>query len=117
MSVVQPVNPKPFLQDLTGKECVVKLKWVGRCVDSFPTLANTEEYQNGQSVGSLGEVFIRCNNVLYASIADNVDNDGDTSQPELPSCLNPPTKYEADRHEPSFPTSGLLRKAVDLNAH
>ncbi|GAA6035179.1 hypothetical protein NBRC10512_006238 [Rhodotorula toruloides] len=28
-------------------------------------LANTEEYQDGQSVGSLGEVFIRCNNVLH----------------------------------------------------
>ncbi|KAA1121962.1 hypothetical protein PGTUg99_009739 [Puccinia graminis f. sp. tritici] len=40
MSVVHPVNPK---------------------------LANTEEYQNGQSVGSLGEVFIRCNNVLYST--------------------------------------------------
>ncbi|KNZ61169.1 small nuclear ribonucleoprotein F [Puccinia sorghi] len=67
MSVVQPVNPKPFLQDLTGKECVVKLKWGMEykgylvSVDNYMNLqlANTEEYQNGQSVGSLGEVFIR----------------------------------------------------------
>ena len=22
-----PVNPKPFLQELTGKPCIVKLKW------------------------------------------------------------------------------------------
>ncbi|KAA1073362.1 hypothetical protein PGT21_010495 [Puccinia graminis f. sp. tritici] len=73
MSVVHPVNPKPFLQDLTGKECVVKLKWGMEykgylvSVDNYMNLqlANTEEYQNGQSVGSLGEVFIRCNNVLY----------------------------------------------------
>ncbi|OBZ86921.1 Small nuclear ribonucleoprotein F [Choanephora cucurbitarum] len=28
-------------------------------------LANTEEFQNGVSVGTLGEVLIRCNNVLY----------------------------------------------------
>lgn len=73
MSVVQPVNPKPFLQDLTGKECIVKLKWGMEykgylvSVDNYMNLqlANTEEYQNGQSIGSLGEVFIRCNNVLY----------------------------------------------------
>jgi small nuclear ribonucleoprotein F len=28
-------------------------------------LANTEEFQDGKSNGMLGEVFIRCNNVLY----------------------------------------------------
>ncbi len=28
-------------------------------------LANTEEFQDGVSNGTLGEVFIRCNNVLY----------------------------------------------------
>ncbi|EGF99525.1 uncharacterized protein MELLADRAFT_57836 [Melampsora larici-populina 98AG31] len=52
---------------------MVRLKWgmeyKGYLVsmDSYMNLqlANTEEYQNGQSVGSLGEVFIRCNNVLY----------------------------------------------------
>ncbi|KAH9816583.1 hypothetical protein DFH28DRAFT_891458, partial [Melampsora americana] len=74
---VQPINPKPFLQDLTGKECMVRLKWgmeyKGYLVsmDSYMNLqlANTEEYQNGQSVGSLGEVFIRCNNVLYVSLS------------------------------------------------
>ncbi|PLW37447.1 hypothetical protein PCANC_02752 [Puccinia coronata f. sp. avenae] len=69
-----PINlQQPFLQDLTGKECVVKLKWGMEykgylvSVDNYMNLqlANTEEYQNGQSVGSLGEVFIRCNNVLY----------------------------------------------------
>ena len=25
--VLQPVNPKPFLNDLVGKKVVVKLKW------------------------------------------------------------------------------------------
>jgi small nuclear ribonucleoprotein F len=28
-------------------------------------LANTEEFVDGQSTGTLGEVLIRCNNVLY----------------------------------------------------
>lgn len=73
MSAVQPVNPKPFIQDLTGKSVFVKLKWgleyKGYLVstDSYMNiqLANTEEYEDGKSTGALGEVFIRCNNVLY----------------------------------------------------
>jgi small nuclear ribonucleoprotein F len=28
-------------------------------------LANTEEYIDGQFSGNLGEILIRCNNVLY----------------------------------------------------
>lgn len=28
-------------------------------------LTGTEEIENGKSNGQLGEVFIRCNNVLY----------------------------------------------------
>eukprot|EP00850_Spirogloea_muscicola_P003912 SM000016S01900 [mRNA] locus=s16:432517:439919:- [translate_table: standard] len=43
-----PVNPKPFLNDLTGKP-----------------LASTEEFIDGEFTGNLGEVLIRCNNVLY----------------------------------------------------
>jgi hypothetical protein len=30
-----------------------------------PQLSGTEEIENGKSNGQLGEVFIRCNNVLY----------------------------------------------------
>ncbi|KAJ7068093.1 hypothetical protein C8F01DRAFT_1116831 [Mycena amicta] len=73
MANVNPVNPKPFLQELTGKPVFVRLKWgleyKGFLVstDGFMNLqlANTEEFQDGQSNGTLGEVFIRCNNVLY----------------------------------------------------
>jgi small nuclear ribonucleoprotein F len=79
------VNPKPFLQELTGKPVFVRLKWgleyKGFLVstdgymnlqvrprllepieltDLVPQLANTEEYQDGKSNGTLGEVFIRC---------------------------------------------------------
>ncbi|CAL1702312.1 unnamed protein product [Somion occarium] len=73
MSTVNPVNPKPFMQELTGKPVFVRLKWgleyKGFLVstDGYMNLqlANTEEFQDGKSNGALGEVFIRCNNVLY----------------------------------------------------
>mmetsp|Transcript_53273 Transcript_53273/g.108361 ORF Transcript_53273/g.108361 Transcript_53273/m.108361 type:complete len:83 (+) Transcript_53273:54-302(+) len=66
-------NPKPFLADLTGKAVVVKLKWGQEykgflvSVDSYMNvqLANTEEYIDSNFAGNLGEVLIRCNNVLY----------------------------------------------------
>lgn len=52
---------------------VARLKWgmeykgVLVSVDSYMNLqlANTEEYIDGASAGNLGEVLIRCNNVLY----------------------------------------------------
>jgi small nuclear ribonucleoprotein F len=34
-----------------------------------PQLADTEEFIDGQLSGNLGEVLIRCNNVLYISAA------------------------------------------------
>jgi small nuclear ribonucleoprotein F len=68
-----PINPKPFVKDLTGKAVLVKLKWGMEykgylvSVDSYMNLqlANTEEFVDGQLTGNLGEVLIRCNNVLY----------------------------------------------------
>uniref|UniRef100_A0A0E0CGK0 Sm protein F n=2 Tax=Oryza TaxID=4527 RepID=A0A0E0CGK0_9ORYZ len=51
-----PVNPKPFLNNLTGKPVIVKLKW---------GMEYKEEYIDGQFSGNLGEILIRCNNVLY----------------------------------------------------
>mmetsp|Transcript_14678 Transcript_14678/g.25088 ORF Transcript_14678/g.25088 Transcript_14678/m.25088 type:complete len:81 (+) Transcript_14678:21-263(+) len=68
-----PVNPKPFLGDLTGKPVIVKLKWGMEykgylaAVDNYMNLqlAGAEEYVDGTLMGSLGEVLIRCNNVLY----------------------------------------------------
>ncbi|WIA43960.1 hypothetical protein OEZ86_010351 [Tetradesmus obliquus] len=73
MAAAVPVNPKPFLNELTGKTVIVKLKWGMECkgylvsVDAYMNLqlANTEEFVDGQSTGMLGEVLIRCNNVLY----------------------------------------------------
>ena len=68
-----PVNPKPFLNDLTGKPVIAKLKWGMEykgylvSVDSYMNLqlASTEEWIDDQFSGNLGEVLIRCNNVLY----------------------------------------------------
>lgn len=40
-------------------------------VDSYMNfqLANSEEYIDGALAGSLGEILIRCNNVLYVRAA------------------------------------------------
>lgn len=67
-------NPKPFLKDLIGKPVSVRLKWNGTeyrgelaAVDAYMNLQidKAVEYINGESKGELGEVFIRCNNVLW----------------------------------------------------
>jgi small nuclear ribonucleoprotein F len=67
------VNPRPFLMDLTGQTVKVKLKWgmeyQGKLesADAYMNLqlTSTDEYLDGQYAGYLGEVLIRCNNVLY----------------------------------------------------
>jgi len=71
----QPVNPAPMLLELTGQPVVVRLKWGNAMeykgflvsVDSYMNLqlAATEEWIGGRCAGNLGEVLIRCNNVLY----------------------------------------------------
>ena len=67
MSNLMPMNPKPFLNGLTGKPVMVKLKWGHEykgylvSVDGYMNLqlANTEEYIDGNCTGELGEVLIR----------------------------------------------------------
>ena len=57
---------------------VVRLKWGSEykgylvSYDAYMNLqlASTEEFVDGQSTGTLGEVLIRCNNVLYIRGAD-----------------------------------------------
>ncbi|XP_059616867.1 small nuclear ribonucleoprotein F [Phlebotomus argentipes] len=85
MSAAMPINPKPFLNSLTGKAVMVKLKWGHEykgylvSVDSYMNLqlANTEEHIDGQNTGNLGEVLIRCNNVLYIRGIDDEDEEGE----------------------------------------
>lgn len=69
----QPVNPKPFLVEQIGKIVCVKLKWGMEykgylvSIDSYMNLqlASTEEWIDNKLAGNLGEVLIRCNNVMY----------------------------------------------------
>lgn len=59
MSAAMPINPKPFLNSLTGKAVMVKLKWGHEykgylvSVDGYMNLqlANTEEYIDGDVTG------------------------------------------------------------------
>ncbi|KKZ67165.1 hypothetical protein EMCG_07146 [[Emmonsia] crescens] len=77
-----PLNPRPMLQSLVNEDIIVRLKWghteyKGQLVsvDSYMNiqLANTEEFIDGKSTGSLGQVLIRCNNVLWISAAKGVE--------------------------------------------
>lgn len=105
MAAAMPINPKPFLNSLTGKAVMVKLKWGHEykgylvSVDGYMNLqlANTEEYIDGEVtgicveknlvlcvilnvffLGNLGEVLVRCNNVLFIRGAEEEDEEGET---------------------------------------
>lgn len=66
MSTAMPINPKPFLNGLTGKAVMVKLKWGHEykgylvSVDGYMNLqlANTEEHIDGQVTGNLYFFFV-----------------------------------------------------------
>lgn len=76
------INPRPFLHDLTGKKVIIKLKWGQEycglllSVDSYMNilLQDTTEYINDELTGSVGEVMIRCNNVLYVREAPTLNS-------------------------------------------
>lgn len=61
MSTAMPINPKPFLNGLTGKAVIVKLKWGHEykgylvSVDGYMNLqlANTEEHIDGHITGNI----------------------------------------------------------------
>ncbi|KAK7503378.1 hypothetical protein BaRGS_00005299 [Batillaria attramentaria] len=74
-----PMNPKPFLNGLTGKPVMVKLKWGMEykgylvSVDGYMNL----QYVDGMLAGNLGEVLIRCNNVMYIRGVEEEDEEGE----------------------------------------
>ena len=79
------MNPRPMLQSLVDADVRIRLKWgqteyKGRLVsvDLYMNiqLSNTEEFINGASSGTLGQVLIRCNNVLWIGQADGVEARG-----------------------------------------
>ena len=43
-------------------------------------LANTEEFKDGKPNGKLGEVFVRCNNVLYLREVNDDDAEADADE-------------------------------------
>ncbi|KAK2197355.1 bifunctional LSM domain superfamily/LSM domain [Babesia duncani] len=75
-----PLNPKPFLNNLTGKRVIVKLKWgmeykgTLKSYDGYINLAlqDAEEWEGGVLKGKLGgDVLVRCNNMLYIREAED----------------------------------------------
>lgn len=68
-----PINPKPFLKTLVNKPIVVRLKW--NKTEYKGTLISFDNYMNLQLEDTsevvegkeekIGEIFIRCNNVLF----------------------------------------------------
>ncbi|KAL9649687.1 hypothetical protein ABK040_003364 [Willaertia magna] len=87
------VNPKPFLNESVGQVVVVKLKWgmeykgTLKAVDHYMNfqLANTEEWVEGSFRGNLGEVLIRCNNVLYLRNINDEEINQEYSKPTTAS--------------------------------
>ena len=82
------IHPKPFLQELTGEKVAVKLKWGMEyrgflvSVDSYMNiqLQDAVEFIDGTAQkGKLGELLIRCNNVLYLR-ALTTDSDETTAE-------------------------------------
>ncbi|ORY64128.1 uncharacterized protein BCR38DRAFT_434111 [Pseudomassariella vexata] len=79
-----PINPRPMLQDLVNKEIIVRLKWgeteyKGRLVsiDSYMNiqLTNAQEFIDQKFTSDLGQILIRCNNVLWIKGAGQGDGD------------------------------------------
>lgn len=74
------VTPSRFMKGLVGKPIIVKLKWGMEyrgfllSTDAYMNvqLGNTEEWIDGALQGKLGEVLIRCNNVLHIREAEAV---------------------------------------------
>ena len=80
------INPQPFLYGLTGRAVGVKLKWgleyIGllKSVDDYMNLHLVEaiEVQAGKPPQKLGELLIRCNNVLYIREASRTEIPSET---------------------------------------
>merc|ERR1712203_1144968 len=79
------LNPKPFLNGLLGKAVMCKLKWGHEykgylvSVDGYMNLqmAQTEEFIDGNCTGNLGDVLVRCNNILYVRGVEEENEEGE----------------------------------------
>ncbi|XP_017472844.1 PREDICTED: small nuclear ribonucleoprotein F isoform X2 [Rhagoletis zephyria] len=74
MSAAMPINPKPFLNGLTGKAVIIKLKWGHEykgylvSVDGYMNmqLANTEEHT---ADGQVTVIKRKYNNIIDLGLA------------------------------------------------
>ncbi|KAL6950736.1 mRNA splicing protein smx3 [Hanseniaspora vineae] len=75
-SIVQPINPKPFLKSMVNKPVEIRLKFnktvykgILVSTDNYFNirLTKAEEFIDGKHKGFIGDIFIRCNNVLWIS--------------------------------------------------
>lgn len=90
----QPINPKPFLKTLLNKKVLVRLKW--NKLEYKGTLLAIDNYMNLQLDDTLeivkeglltreekiGEIFIRCNNVLFIREAKAEEGTGGETKEE-----------------------------------
>ncbi|SCU97525.1 LAME_0F19966g1_1 [Lachancea meyersii CBS 8951] len=93
MSTLSPINPKPFLRDLINKKIVVTLKFnktqykgVLVSTDNYFNLqlSDAEEFIDSQSKGKIGDIFLRCNNVLWIG-KDLSEKSGSVSADSAPA--------------------------------
>ncbi len=96
-----PLNPRPYINELVGKKILVRLKWgmtyKGKYnqirilifyFENLGFLVSVDQYMNvqldkavefidEQNKGPLGEILIRCNNILYISGIEETGEDDD----------------------------------------
>lgn len=91
----QPINPKPFLKTLLNKKVLVRLKW--NKLEYKGTLLAIDNYMNLQlddtfeivkeglltKEEEIGEIFIRCNNVLFIREAKPEEETGETKEEKM----------------------------------
>ncbi|CEP64672.1 mRNA splicing protein SMX3 LALA0_S13e00342g [Lachancea lanzarotensis] len=104
MSSLSPVNPKPFLRDLIGKKIVVTLKFNNTQYKGFLVstdnyfnlqLSDAEEFILLQSKGKVGDIFLRCNNVLWIGEDQSKDIAGDQEIGENLAEIGPSDEKES----------------------
>lgn len=85
------VNPRPFLAGLVGRPVAVRLKWGMEyrgflmSADEYMNLqlGNAEEWVDGMLAARLGELLIRCNNVLHVrAVVPSAEPGADTPTAE-----------------------------------
>ncbi|KAG5420208.1 hypothetical protein I9W82_002088 [Candida metapsilosis] len=113
-----PINPKPFIKSLIGKQVVVRLKWNkteyrGQLIstDNYLNLQldNTFEiiYDDNSREEAIGSIFIRCNNVLFIREYKDKETDG-----KVPEQKDTEETKEAEKGEAA--SSGIEVTKVEL---